>query len=97
MRYDTNSGGKGYLITACHSDGGPFICDALHVELDTKNWLYDDDESAARAARSDGVKLIYGVPCVADGVYLDTPANRAIVEAYSRRMLAAIQRRKKKT
>ena len=94
MRYETRrNSGKGYMITACHSDSGPFIRDALHVEMDTQNWLYNDDDEAARAAQRDGVKLIYGVQFVADGVYLDTPENREIVEAYSRRMLDAIQRR----
>ena len=96
MRNDTSSNsGKGYIITACHSDSGPFIRDALHVEMDTENWLYNDDDEAVRAARQDGVKLIYGVPFVADGVYLDTPENREIVEKYSRKMFAAIRRKKR--
>ena len=89
--------GKGYMITACHSDSGPFIRDALHIEMDTQNWLYNDDDEAARAAQRDGVKLIYGVQFVADGIYLDTPENREIVEAYSRRILDAIQRRKQES
>ena len=96
MRYDTNSSsGKGYSITACNSENGSFIRDALHVEMDTENWIYNDDDEAARVARWDGVKMIYGVPFVADGVYLDTPENREIVEKYSRKMFAAIRRKKR--
>ena len=95
MRYDTSSNsGKGYIIT-CHSDSGSFIRDALHIEMDTENWLYNDDDEAVRAARRDGVKLICGVPFVADGVYLDTPENRGIVEKYSRKMFAAIRRKQR--
>ena len=96
MRYDTSSNsGKGYIITACHSDSGPFIRDALHIEMDTQNWVYNDDDEAARAAQRDGVKLIYGVQFVADGIYLDTPENRGIVEKYSRKMFAAIRRKQR--
>ena len=91
----SNSSGKGYLITACNSESGPFIRNALHVEMDTENWLYSDDDEAARAAQRDGVKLIYGVPFVADGIYLDTPENREIVEKYSRKIFAAIRRKKR--
>ena len=85
------------MITACHFDSGPFIRDALHVEMDTQNWVYNDDDEAARAAQRDGVKLIYGVQFVADGIYLDTPENREIVEAYSRRIFNAIQRKKQES
>ena len=96
MRNDTSSNsGKGYIITACHSDSGPFIRDAIHVEMDTENWLFNDDEEAARAAQREDVKLIYGVPFVADGVYLDTPENREIVEKYSHKIFAAIRRKKR--
>ena len=96
MQYDTNSNsGKGYIITACHSDNGPFICDALHVEMDTENWLYNDDDEAARAAQRDGIKLICGVPFVPDGIYLDTPDNREILEKYSRKIFSAIRRKKR--
>lgn len=94
MRHNTsNSSGKGYIITACHSDSGPFIRDALHVEMDTENWLYNDDDEAARAAQRDGIKLICGIPFVSDGVYLDTPENREIVEKYSRKMFAVMRRK----
>ena len=92
MRNDTSSNsGKGYIITACHSDSGPFIRDALHVEMDTENWLFNDDDEAARAAQRDGIKLICGVPFVADSVYLDTPDNREILEKYSRKIFSAIR------
>ena len=96
MDNNDNDYGQGYVITACDSPDGAFIQDALHVEPDTRNWIYDDDESAARAAQRDGVKLVYGIPYVADGVYLDTPENRDILEMYSDRIARAVQRRKEK-
>ena len=98
MRYDTNgSGGKGYIITVCNSENGPFICNALHVEMDTQNWPYNDDDEAARAAQRDGVKLVYGIPFVEDGVYLDTPENRNLLKAYSRRMSAAVRKKNRES
>ena len=92
---NSNTSGKGYKITACNSNDGPFIRDALHVEMDTENWLYNDDHEAALAAQRDGVKLVYGIQYVDDGVYLDTPENRVILEAYNRRMHAMIRRKKR--
>ena len=86
-------GGNGYIIKACYDEGEGFIKDALHVEMDTKNWLYDDDESAARAALRDGVKLVSGIPYVTDNIYVDTPNNRLILYAYRRRIAAAVERR----
>ena len=93
QKLNTDASGKGYKITACHFNDGPFIRDALHVEMDTKNWLYNDDYEAARAAQRDGIKLVYGIPYAADGIYLDTVENRLILRAYSRKMFAAIQKR----
>ena len=93
MRDYNKSTGNGYIITACLDEGEGFIKDALHVEMDTKNWIYDDDESAARAALRDGVKLVSGIPYVTDNVYVDTPNNRLILYAYSRRIAAAVERR----
>ena len=61
--------------------------------MDVKNWMYNDDTEAAMAAQRDGVKLVYGIQYVDDGVYLDTPENRVILEAYSRRMCAMIRRK----
>ena len=61
--------------------------------MDTKNWLYNDDTEAALAAQRDSVKLVYGIQYVDNGVYLDTPENRIILEAYSRRMHAMIRRK----
>ena len=52
-----------------------------------------DDAEAARAAERDGVRLVYGIPFVEDGVYVDTPENRAVLERYSRKIKAAIRRR----
>ena len=65
--------------------------------MDMKNWLYNDDYEAALAAQRDGVKLVYGIQYVDDGVYLDTPENRVILETYSRRMCAMIRRKKRES
>ena len=97
MQSDRTTDGEGYIVTRCLSDSGPFIRNALHVEMDTRNWIYDDDDAAARAAQRDGVKLIRGIPHVEDDVYLDTPENRAVLEAYSRRMFAIIRRKKRES
>ena len=96
MQSDRSTNREGYIITMCPSDDGPFIRNALHVEMDTHRWIYDDDNAAARAAQRDGIKLVYGIPCVADGVYLDTPENRAVLEAYRARMEIAIRNKRKR-
>ena len=58
----------------------------MHIARDDELFLFDDDEQAARAAERDGVRLIYGMEYVPDGVYLDTPENREVIwknlEAY---------------
>ena len=97
MRHNRTTDNKGYLITSSHSDSGTFIPDALHVEMDTHTWLYNNDDEAARAAQRDGVKFLYGIPYVADGVYLDTPENRGILTAYSRRLSAMLRQRQWET
>ena len=70
--------GKGYVIAI--AEGSEFyIPKALHVERDDALFLYADDEEAARAAEKDGINLIYGMDGIPDGVYLDTPENRAAI------------------
>ena len=85
---------KGYIITVCDGADDPYICGALHVERDKASWSYETDEEAARAAERGGVKLLYGIPYVEDGVYLDTPENRHILGLYSRGIQAALLNRK---
>ena len=77
---------KGYIITVCDGADDPYICGALHVERDKASWSYETDEEAARAAERGGVKLLYGIPYVEDGVYLDTPENRRLLCLYSKYM-----------
>ena len=74
---------KGYVLAVCDDLNDPYICGALHVERDDSVWIYETDEEAARAAERDGVKLLYGIPYVENGVYLDTPANRRLLADYS--------------
>ena len=78
--------GKDYVITVCRGQDDPYICGALHVERPTSSWTCETDEEAARAAQRDGVKLLYGIPYVQDGIYLDTSDNRRILSFYSRGM-----------
>jgi hypothetical protein len=72
---------KGYLIAV--SDGDGYIPDAAHIERDDSLNIYPNDCAAAEAAEADGVKLIYGLPHIPNGLYLDTPENRALAERVS--------------
>ena len=72
---------KGYVIVVC--DGSDYyISNAEHIERNDNiyPWVYQDDEEAAKGAERDGVKLIYGMAGIDDGVYIDTPANRKLIE-----------------
>ena len=40
---------------------------------------YDGDFEAAKAAEQDGVRLIYGMDGIPDGIYIDTPENRELI------------------
>ncbi|MDR2088510.1 MAG: hypothetical protein LBP73_04040 [Clostridiales Family XIII bacterium] len=68
---------KGYVVA--ESDGDGYIPGALHIERNDSLFMYPNDSEAARAAEADGVKLIYGLPYIPDGMYLDTPENRALI------------------
>ena len=86
---------KGYVVAVCQDLDDPYICGALHVERDDRPpWLYETDEQAARGAERDGVKLLYGIPYVEDGVYLDTPANRRLLADCSMTMDRLVHIRK---
>lgn len=70
--------GKGYVL-AIAENSRFYIPDVLHVERDDSLFIYADDMEAARAAELDGVQLIHGMEHVPDGVYVDTPENRAAI------------------
>lgn len=70
---------KGYVF-ALSENSSFYIPNALHVERDDDLFLFADDEEAAKAAERDGVQLIYGMEDVPDGIYLDTPENRAAIQ-----------------
>jgi hypothetical protein len=72
---------KGYVVA--ESDGDGYIPGALHIERDDSLFIYPNDIAAARAAEADGVKLIYGLPYIPDGMYIDTPENRSVIERVS--------------
>ena len=86
---------KGYVFAVCQEVDAPYICGAIHVERDASSWLYETDEEAARAAERDGAKLLYGIPYVEDGIYLDTPDNRRLLGFYSKDMQQRILLNKK--
>lgn len=90
--------GRGYVFAICEDTGDPYIYGALHVERDDSApvWIYQTDEEAARGAERDGVKLLYGIPHVQDGAYLDTEENREMLWEYSRMMEQFVRNRKKK-
>jgi len=58
---------------------GSYIPEALHVERIDDMALYDGDFEAAKAAEQDGVRLIYGMDGIPDGIYIDTPENRELI------------------
>ena len=88
---------KGYVFAVCQDLDDPYICGALHVERDDQAvpWSYETDEQAARGAERDGVKLLYGIPSVEDGVYLDTAENRRLLGEYSRTIGQIVLNKKK--
>ena len=87
---------RGYIFAVCQDVDDPYICGALHVERDDQAvpWIYETDEEAARAAERAGVKLLYGIPYVEDGVYLDTPENRQLLGLYSRNIQRTLLNKK---
>ena len=86
---------RGYVFAVCQDADDPYICGALHVEREDSSWLYETDEEAARAAERDNIKLLYGIPYVEDGVYLDTPENRRLLGFYSKEMQRRISTSRK--
>lgn len=69
---------KNYVLAQA-DESDFYIPDALHVERNDDLMLCDDDEAASKIAEQDGVKLIYGMEHVPDGVYVDTPENRDVI------------------
>lgn len=69
----------GYVVSRANSSG-PYIPGAFYVtkdEYSNDSYTLLDDKAAAKVAEKNSVKLIYGMDCVPNGVYLDTEANRA--------------------
>lgn len=98
MNEQIRTEGPGYVIALCQDADDPYIPGAFHVERDDSAvpWRFLHDEDAAKAAEQDGIKLVYGIPYVEDGIYVDTPDNREVLEAYSQMqeiMMTAGQKR----
>lgn len=69
---------KAYVLAM--ADDSPFyIPGALHIERNDALMLVESDEEAAICAEQDGIRLIYDMDFVPDGVYIDTPENREIL------------------
>ena len=57
---------------------GLYVC----VFRDLVGTEFADESYATKFAERDGVKLIFGMPQVPDGLYLDTEQNREIIQKY---------------
>lgn len=69
---------KSYLI--CISEDSDFyIPYAEHIERNDDLMIVEDDIQASREAEKDGVKLIYNMDGVPNGVYIDTLENRKVI------------------
>ena len=75
-------GEKGYVICTADESSDFYMPNILHIQRDDKLAMYPNDEAAARAAERDGVKLIYDMPFVPGGIYLDTPENRNAIDLH---------------
>lgn len=74
-----NTTKKGYLI--CTADNSSFyIPNAEHIERNDELGLVEDDIQASKEAEKDGIKLIYNMEGVPNGVYIDTLENREIIK-----------------
>lgn len=73
----------GYMIVAS-DDGRTTIPGAEYVSVfrGLVGTEFADESMATVFAEQDGVKLIFGLPLVPDGLYLDTEKNRKILEKY---------------
>lgn len=69
---------KSYLI--CTADNSDFyIPTALHIQRNDELMLVDTDEEASLDAEKDGIRLIYNMEGVPNGVYIDTEENRELI------------------
>ena len=73
-----NKNGKCYLICIAEYSGF-YIPNALHIERNDELMLVEDDVQASLVAEQDGIKLVYGMVDVPDGVYIDTHENRITI------------------
>ena len=74
----------GYVITYEEKNrSGEYIPEAFYLKRNTalKNCPYETDDEVAHAAHNDGIRLIYDMDGIPDGVYLDTPQNRTHILA----------------
>jgi len=74
---------RGYIFAVC-DDSDYYIPNALHIQrYDSRiPQLYQNDKEAAKAAEKNGVKMIYDMSGVDDGVYIDSQKNRELIEKY---------------
>ena len=83
-------------IIAVTTDAWDLIPNAEHIERNDamiKQLPEDyDDFAAARAAMSKGVKLISDIDGIYKDLYIDTPENRTIINAYIQEHPEALNR-----
>ena len=75
---------KGYVISVCPDYNSSYIPGAYHIERNDSliPWVYKTDKEAARNAEKDGIRLIYKMERVKDGIYIDTDENRKILTSF---------------
>ena len=65
-----------------NNDTTYYIPGALHIaKIDEMN-MFDDDVSACKQAKKDGVKFINDIRGIRNNMYIDTVENREIINAY---------------
>ena len=72
------------MLIVASDDGRTTIPGAEYVSVfrELVGTEFADESMATVFAEQDGVKLIFGLPLVPDGLYLDTEKNRKIIEKY---------------
>lgn len=80
MEFDHQLAKKhGYFV--CVSDtSDTIIPNALHIELDGDQMLFESDYEAAKAAERDGIPIIHDIEGCEDWTYVDTKENRILIQ-----------------
>jgi len=74
-----DNGENSWLVCWCGYGSTFYLPNTLTVMRNDELMLVDDDVEACKEAEKDGISLIYGMPRVPGGVYVDTEENRALI------------------